>query len=122
MPWTYEQSTGNLFLNGVQVATGYSGAGMTTATGRNNPALENMPQVGPIPRGQYTIGQPRTSTHTGPVAMDLNPVGHNAHGRSAFQIHGNNRSNNASHGCIILPRHVRDTIGASTDRTLNVVQ
>ena len=40
MPWEYSQSTGQLRHNGTLIATGYSGAGMNSGTGRNNPAME----------------------------------------------------------------------------------
>ena len=33
---------------------GYSGHG----EGKNNPAMQKVPNVGPIPVGKYTIGQP----------------------------------------------------------------
>ncbi len=40
----------------------------------------------------------------------LAPKGHDAHGRSGFQIHGNNVKNDASRGCIIMdfPVRIRD--------------
>lgn len=102
MPWEYNQTTGQLRHNGQVVGTGYSGAGMTAATGRNNPAMEAVANAGPIPAGQYQIGQAFNSQNTGPNAIPLTPVGHNAHGRTAFQIHGNNSINNASTGCVIM--------------------
>ena len=121
MPWTYSQSTGRLHRNGTIVGTGYSGAGTTTTTGRNNGAMQSVADAGPIPTGEYAISRLRSSAQTGPKVMDLTPVGHNALGRTAFQIHGNDASNNASHGCIILPPAVRLQIGRSSDKVLNVV-
>lgn len=116
MAWTYNQRTGQLKRNGTLVGTGYSGTG----TGRNNPLYEGTRRLGPIPRGQYRIGASRNSARTGPHIMDLTPVGHNAQGRTAFEIHGDNSTHNASEGCIILPRAVRDRIAASGDTTLEV--
>jgi hypothetical protein len=121
MPWTYSQSTGQLHRDGAIVGTGYSGAGTTTATGRNNGAMQAVANAGPIPTGQYAISGLHNSAQTGPNVMDLTPVGHNAFGRTSFQIHGNNAANNASHGCIILPPAVRLQIGNSGDTVLNVV-
>jgi hypothetical protein len=43
--WTYAQKTGELQQDGKNVATGYSGAG----PGKNNPEMENIRNVGPIP-------------------------------------------------------------------------
>lgn len=56
--------------------------------------------------------------------MVLSPDGHNAHGRTAFLIHGDSRTNpgNASEGCIVLPPAVRIRIAQSGDTTLEVVE
>lgn len=116
MPWQYSQSTGNLYHNGNLVATGYSGYGEA----RNNPGMEGAVNLGPIPAGQYSIGRPQDSRQTGPHVLPLNPVGHNAQGRHSFQIHGDNRTNNASTGCIIMPRAIRERISSSADNRLDV--
>jgi len=50
--------------------------------------------------------------------MSLTPVGHNALGRSAFLIHGNNAVNNASKSCIILGPTIRNQIANGGDTTL----
>ncbi|CAD5372059.1 conserved hypothetical protein [Rubrivivax sp. A210] len=120
MPWTYSQSTGQLRHNGTLVGTGYSGAGLTSAGGRNNPAMQNVPNQGPIPAGQWQIGNAYQHANKGPTSMNLSPVGHNALGRSAFMIHGNNVQNNASQGCIILGPALRQQIAASGDTQLTV--
>lgn len=121
MTWMYHQSTGDLFHNALFVGTGYSGKGKTLAEGRNNGALEDVARVGPIPRGEWKIGNPVNKPHTGPLSMPLSPVGHDAHGRSAFLIHGNNAANNASIGCIIMAKGIRSDIAASGDHVLQVV-
>ena len=117
--WTYSQGTGRLTdKNGKVVATGYSGKGQ----GKNNCDMQHVKNVGPIPRGLYTIEEPRRSEKVGPFAMDLTPYPKNEmHGRSAFLIHGDNRDGTASEGCIILPRKVRNLIWDSDDRILLVV-
>lgn len=104
--YVYESSTGRFLKHGVQVATGYSGYGIS----KNRPEREHIRGEGPIPRGRYMIGPARFSRNVGPVAMYLWPVGHDAHGRSALMIHGDNRTQTASRGCIILPRVVRDEV------------
>lgn len=125
--WTWDQSAGTLHHNGVLVSRGYAGKGR----GRNNPALQGLRGIGPLPRGRYRIGTPRTSKRTGPFVMDLFPVDatpndtvHDETGRSAFQIHGDSVRNpgNASSGCIILPRLIRQRIWRSGDRELEVVE
>jgi hypothetical protein len=121
MTWEYNQTTGEMRHNGQLVGTGYSGAGTTTATGRNNPAMESTANAGPIPAGTWQIGTAVNSSQTGPNSIPLTPVGHNAYGRTAFEIHGNNTKNDASHGCIIMPPTVRQQIIDSGDTTLRVV-
>jgi hypothetical protein len=41
-------------------------------------------------------------------------------GRSAFMIHGDNRTHTASQGCIILRRDLREQIDRSDDKELTV--
>src|SRR5580704_5305736 len=112
MSWIYSQSTGRLTRDGQFVATGYSGKG----AGRNNPAEQAVPDVGPIPQGRYRIGPQFHAPVQGPCAMRLTPEGHNALGRTGFMIHGDNAAHDASIGCIILPPEIRQEIAASPDR------
>lgn len=118
MAWEYDQSSGEIRLNGAYIGKGYAGTG----AGRNNPDMEDVANTGPIPRGSYTIGPSYRHPVLGPVVMNLDPVGHNAHGRTHFRIHGDNATNDASEGCIVLPPGIRKKISASTDRKLEVVR
>jgi hypothetical protein len=120
MAWEYSQSTGQLRHNGRAVGVGYAGNG----AGKNNPRMEMMPEVGPIPRGRYQISRPYDTEGHGPHVMKLDPLGHTAHGRTAFLIHGDNRRSpgHASKGCIILSRYVREQISASGDPFLDVTE
>lgn len=105
--YTYDVATGQLrWPSGELIAIGYSGF----AHAKNNPEHEQARGLGPIPRGDYMIGPPRYSRTVGPVAMYLWPVGHNAHGRSALMIHGDNKTGTASRGCVILGRPTREAI------------
>jgi hypothetical protein len=117
MPWEYSQRTGEITHNGQVVGSGYSGTG----GGRNNPTMEGEENVGPIPQGRYTIGPAHPSERTGPHTMDLTPDGHDARGRTLFRIHGDNRTHDASTGCIVLDRTIRNQISESGDDVLNVV-
>ena len=117
--WIWDQSAGELRRAG-KVWRGYSGA----ARGLNNPALQAAKSVGPIPQGRWTIAGRHDSPNTGPCTLTLAPGPDTAtFGRSAFRIHGDSLAHpgRASHGCIILPRAVRDAIWASGDRILQVV-
>ena len=117
--WTWDQSAGLLTRAG-RSWRGYSGA----ARGKNNPAMQAAVGVGPIPQGRWTITGRHDSVNTGACTLVLTPnTGTETFGRSAFRIHGDSIAHpgNASHGCIILPRAVRDAIWASGDRALNVI-
>ncbi|HZC21755.1 MAG TPA: tlde1 domain-containing protein [Candidatus Binatia bacterium] len=118
--WSYAQRSGELQHDGKPVATGYSGAG----AGKNNPALQNVPNVGPIPQGDWTIaGPPLDTADHGPYVLKLNPEdGTETFGRSGFLMHGDSREHpgNASHGCVVLPRAVREQVWNSGDRALEV--
>lgn len=115
--WSYDQLDGVIYHDGRFVAQGYSGSG----EGRNNPSKEAVPGVGPIPRGKYKIGKSYKHKDLGPIVMNLDPVGHDALGRSLFRIHGDNLTHTASHGCIILQRPIREEIAQSGDTELTVV-
>jgi type VI secretion system (T6SS) effector TldE1-like protein len=125
MPWTYSQTTGQMLdPNGNLVATGYSGLDVPGGLqGKNNPDAENVPNVGPTPRGTYQIGPAFDSNDHGPIVMHLVPEpGTDTLGRSGFLIHGDSvhAPGTASHGCVIMPRPVREAIAASPDRELEV--
>lgn len=115
--WIYDQKTGQLSR---RVGVGYSGAG----EGKNNPAMQDVQNVGPIPRGVYSIGDPVDTTTHGPFVLALAPDPKNdMHGRSAFLIHGDSisRPGTASRGCIIMPRNVREQVWKSGDNELEVI-
>jgi hypothetical protein len=119
--WTFSQSLGQLVdSTGVIVGRGWAGQG----EGKNNPSLQTVPKVGPLPQGTYTINPPHDSSHTGPYTMDLTPDPSNEmFGRSEFRIHGASKSNPelSSEGCIVMPPAVRKAIWASSDHSIQVV-
>ena len=118
--WTWDQSEGYLTRDGVFVSSGYSGNGR----GKNSPDMQAAVAVGPIPRGKWTMTGVADSPNTGPFTITLAPCeGTDTCGRSAFRIHGDSISDpgNASHGCIILPRAIREKVWSSGDHDLMVV-
>lgn len=119
--WTYKQSTGELVNSAsTTVAMGYSGA----LAGKNNPAMQEVPNVGPIPQGHYTIGAPFTSPEHGPFAMHLTPDPSNRmYKRAGFLMHGDSLEHPgcASEGCIIMSRTAREQAWDSGDHALEVV-
>jgi hypothetical protein len=120
--WNYAQTTGELFdPSGNLVQTGYSGKG----DAKNDPDQQCVVDMGPIPRGLYTIQPAVTDPILGPVAIPLDPdASNNMCGRSGFFIHGDNVSDpgNASQGCIIMQRTTRDQVNGSDDKRFQVVR
>ena len=109
--FVYEQLTGKLFRDGRWLATGYSGHG----NGKNNPRLQSVHDVGPIPCGFYTIGYVGNTPTHGPFVLSLTPEKENEmFGRSGFLIHGDSieHPGEASEGCIIMPRPIRELVWA----------
>ena len=122
--WTYKQSTGGLSRDGELAGAGYSGF----EAGKNNPAMQNVPDAGPIPQGRYTIGAPQCVDEDGPhgpFVLPLTPDPANEmFGRSGFLIHGDSIKSPgfASRGCMIMGRSIRELIASSGDAELTVVE
>jgi RHS repeat-associated protein len=133
----YSQSTGMLLCvtedGQVKKFPGnYSGGGKDNI-GKNKPDMENVSNVGPIPRGMYTIEDCYTgdtakygpkSTEMGQPVLSLIPdEDNNMAGREGgFLIHGDNKKHTASEGCIILPPEVRKWIQKNGGGDLEVVR
>jgi hypothetical protein len=119
--WTFAQRTGELRQDGQHVATGYSGA----SEGKNNPDMQSVHNVGPIPQGDWTItGPPENTSEHGPYVLRLTPKDETeTFGRSGFLMHGDakNAPGSASQGCVIMPRTVREQVWDSGDRDLQVL-
>lgn len=105
-------------------ASGYAGHG----PGVNNPGMQNVPGIGPLPQGDYTIAAMRNNrTGSGRVlrnSMRLEPdAGNEMYNRDGFLIHGDNNRHDrsASEGCIILGSDARKRIPESNDNCLRVV-
>ena len=107
--------------SGAFLGTGYSGNGQ----GLNNPAMENVHNIGPIPRGAYYIGDFFDDDGgKGPTVCDLVPCSETeTFGRCGFMIHGDNKKANhtASEGCIVAPRFIRDAMKLSPVKLLQVL-
>lgn len=117
--WVYVQLTGRLYRpDGTWAGTGYSGKG----AGLNNPAMDSVRDVGPLPVGFYEFGE--VNTEKGPLTIRLNPAPTNEmHSRAGFLVHGDNHLMNhtASEGCIIMPNPQRQEIAEAKGQTLKVI-
>jgi Protein of unknown function (DUF2778) len=121
LSWKYQQSTGWLLGTDGSVFKGYSGA---EPEGFNNPAMQEVHNIGPIPQGMYTIEAPMDTEAHGPYALPLIPVeGNQMFGRSSFLMHGDSIESpgTASEGCVIMARAIRQIVWNSTDHVLQVI-
>ena len=120
--WSFQQSTGYIRNPEYEfVFEGYSGCGK----GKNNPAMQNVKNVGVIPLGYYTIGEAYKDAHKGQLTMTLTPDSDNEmYGRSGFLIHGDSIANpgTASEGCIIANFQTRQMISLSECKRLQVIE
>lgn len=117
----YNQSNGQLWRGNFLLGTGYSGFG----EGKNNPKLEAVRDVGPIPCGFWKVcGPPYDTSEHGPYVLRIEPEpGTETFGRVGFLMHGDSLQHpgQASKGCIILERRTRTNIYQSGDSTLQVI-
>jgi hypothetical protein len=112
--WIYSQSTGK-FWNEAAICIAddcYSGSG----PGKNQPTLQQIPDIGPLPEGLYWIEDPHDSDETGPDTCRLIPAdGTDTFNRGQFAMHGDSISHpgEASKGCIIMRYDVRRVVIAA---------
>jgi hypothetical protein len=109
----YSQSTGQLWEVMEDGSTQLLGTGWAgNNEGKNNPAMQDVHDVGPLPRGLYYIGPPLRESYLGPYAMPLSPHPNNQmFGRDGFYIHGAamdpEKRGQESRGCIVQMHDVR---------------
>lgn len=122
--YTFKQSTGEFFdYDGTLLGKGVAGQG----AGLNNPAMQDVHNIGPLPRGTYSIGTPYTHPHLGPLTFNLTPDPSNEmFGRSSFRIHGfaSVHPELSSEGCITQHHDVRAYVAShlSTQSQVEVVE
>lgn len=118
--WHFNRVRGKVISPTGEEFTAYSGH----HEGVNNPSLERQSNVGPIPAGVWNIQAPLDSPTHGPFAMHLMPDAHTqTYGRSGFMIHGDSKEHpgQASLGCVITARVIREKIWSDSDHKLQVV-
>ena len=131
MNWTFESHTGKIFSpDGNYFSSGYAGGNLgKNPEGINNPEMQFVHNIGPLPEGWYTFGEwiaehPRL----GKDVFALIPDAGNVMGlpgevpRSGFYCHGDTpKPRCASEGCIVAPNAVRAAMFKSTCHRLRVV-
>jgi hypothetical protein len=122
--WSYEQSSGWMYdPKGNQCEPqGYAGHGI----GLNNPEMQSVKFVGPIPVGKYKFGTPRHDPEVGKFAIPLIPDPSNEmYGRDDFYLHGDEILNPGKHlasdGCPVQALLTRIKVSESPDQDLEVV-
>lgn len=117
----YVQRSGYLYdALGRIIGIGYAGRGV----GKNNPLMQDVKGIGPLPCGRYTIQAPHDHAVVGKYAMALIPDPTNdMYQRNSFYLHGDDVENpgSASHGCIVMSRAVREKVWTGVDHTLEVI-
>jgi hypothetical protein len=134
--WTYEQATGKLRNpNGDVTGIGYAGRDFDSAGkfvgGKNNPAKENIENVGPVPCGIYAADwMDLVHVVVGKFAIHLTPDQTTkariaVYGRQPFSffIHGDSfeHPGASSDGCIVQTLRVRRQLWDSGDHVLQVI-
>ena len=123
--WTFEIAAGKFYNPaGEFVSKVYAGGDCGKhPEGRNNPDMCSVHNIGPLPEGLYTRGEAVEHSQLGAFAIPLNPDPTNEmYGRRGFYFHGDTEiPGNASDGCIVGPRQVRNDFYASADRQIRVV-
>jgi hypothetical protein len=118
---TYNISTGELRdENGLIVGEGYSGKGNC----KDDATACELHNLGPIPPGIYSMGEPEDTVTHGPFVIPLTPSPENTmYGRSGFLMHGDSiiAPGTASDGCIIMSRTTRERAAQEGDHLLKVV-
>jgi len=105
MGMQYVQATGEFYISGKYIETGYAGAPDYI----NDPEAQCLVNRGPLPRGRYkmtSIGRHKKLTHV--IRLTPQP-GTDMCGRDGMLIHGGkyDGSLTASKGCIILTTETR---------------
>lgn len=117
--WTYIQKTGEFLHECEHVGFGYAGRD----DGKNNPEMQSVKGIGPLPVGIYHAEPPAAHPTVGRYAIHLIPdPGNEMYGRSSFFLHGDSSEHPglASHGCIVQSRLTREAFWDSGDHMIRV--
>jgi len=107
---TFQQSTGLVTDSaGEVVAHAWAGNG----EGLNNPAMQAVRCVGPLPQGTYRVGTwEEQHPGLGPMVVHLQQIAGETFGRDGFYIHGPSSTHymQESKGCVVVPHEQRQKI------------
>lgn len=119
---TFHQRSGEYYLGPTLFTLGWAGCGL----GKNNPEMQHVRMIGPLPRGRYRIGAPELAS-TGAYSLRLHPCPETEmFGRDGFLIHGPavdaSKRGQESHGCPIMHRICREQVVRLGVEWLEVVE
>lgn len=124
MNLNYSQSTGVITTDeGGVITTGWAGNG----EGKNNPRMQAVMSVGPLPQGIYGVGEwEETHAGLGPLVARLIQFRGKTFNRAAFYIHGPavdpEHRGQESKGCIVIPRPGREAVQFLNPLTITVTE
>lgn len=110
--------------DGTLAGTGYAGGNCgKNPEGINNPAMQGVKDIGPLPEGFYTFGDLVEEGELGLYYFALNPDDSNDMlGRGDFYCHGDTSiPRRASEGCIVIAHDVRREMHESLCQRIQVV-
>jgi hypothetical protein len=131
MNLNYSQTTGIMTKDdGSFVAKGWAGndyrpkENPTRIHGKNNPAMESVNSIGPLPKGAYAVGSWGNHGELGPNSASLTQTSGDTFGRSGFFIHGPGGPDpsNCSKGCIVISHDARMAVIALRPDTVTVTE
>ena len=90
--------------------------------GRNNPRLQAVHCIGPLPTGVYRCGSWGVYPKVGKMACPLTQIAGETYGRDGFFIHGPGEGDpaNSSEGCIVVPHDDRLKVMGANPTTVTV--
>ena len=91
--------------------------------GLNNPAMQNVGFIGPLPQGVYSVGDWGEHGALGPNSAPLTQVSGDTYGRNNFFCHGpgGHDPSQCSEGCIVVEAEYRQKVIDLAPDTITVV-
>jgi len=130
MNLNYSQTSGQMTQDdGTLVATGFSGnnsrpgVNPTGIQGYNNPEMQSVHKIGPLPQGTYSVGKWGYHPELGNDSAPLTQTSGETYGRDGFYIHGPGEDvANSSEGCIVIPHTERLAVEALNPDQITVTE
>ena len=119
MNLNWSQSRGSMTTDdGRLIAVGFAG----NHDGRNNPDMQSVHDVGPLPQGVYRVGAWGPHAELGQLSAPLTQIAGETYGRSGFYIHGPGGADpsQCSKGCVVIEHSQRLVVASLAPVTVTV--